>query len=156
MAIASKSQLLTSDESKNRAKKNYLEDIFIWKISDELKLTAKEEKSFSEIIKNLNQKKTDLNRKIQTELEALNSKAADVQLKKYRQLLQEYNQLTITEFDSVKKIFEAQKFIQYLKLKNELTNKMKSILAGEHSDSSKSSESSSDKKLPLPRVIIEK
>ena len=46
-------------------KKSHLEDIFIWKMSDELKLTAKQEREFTEINKLLNKKKSELNRKIQ-------------------------------------------------------------------------------------------
>jgi len=41
-------------------KKNQIEDIFIWKMSDELKLSAAEEKQFSEIYRKLNQKKSNL------------------------------------------------------------------------------------------------
>ena len=42
-------------------KRNQLEELFIWKLSDELKLSPVEEKKFTDIVKNLNKKKADLN-----------------------------------------------------------------------------------------------
>ena len=38
--------MMTSADSTQTSRKNYIEDIFIWKISDELKLSPKEEKLF--------------------------------------------------------------------------------------------------------------
>lgn len=135
------------------SKKNYLEDIFIWKISDELKLSPKEEKLFTEITKKLNKKKFDLMKQIQARVVSFNDKTGDADLKKYRQLLHEYNQLSVEEFDSVKKIFSSQKMVQYLKVKSELNTKMKSLLAGEAAVDNRSI---ANKKIPKPQVIIEK
>lgn len=135
------------------SKKNYLEDIFIWKISDELKLSPKEEKLFSETTKKLNKKKFELMKEIQASVATFGDKTGEGDLKKYRHLLQEYNQLSVEEFDSVKKIFSPQKMVQYLKVKSELNTKMKSLLAG---DSGDDKSSATNKKIPKPQVIIEK
>ena len=147
-----RAEVTPTDDSKKEANKNYIEDIFIWKISDELKLSVQEEKAFTEIQKSLNKKKSELNKRIQDSLAALKDNASEADLKKHRQLLQEYNALVLQEFDSIKKALGAAKFTQYLKIKNELTNKMKSILAGE----SASKQNASNKALLAPKVIIEK
>ena len=66
------------------SRKSYLEDIFIWKVSDELKLSVREEKKFQEIQKDLNKKKSNLNKEIQSSLEKLSEvrKQSDKHLNK--------------------------------------------------------------------------
>lgn len=131
-------------------RKSHLEDIFIWKMSDELKLTTKEEKKFTEIHKALNKKKADLNREIQDSIQRLNDNSTEAELKKYRRLIQDYNQISLAEFDSIKTLLGDKKFVSYLKIKNELTSKVKSILIGD-----RTAEKKETKKLPAPKVIIE-
>lgn len=133
-------------------RKTQLEDIFIWKISDELKLTAKQEKEFTEISKALNKKKYDLNRQIQETVQSLGTTNAEVGLKKYRKLMADYNQLSLNEFDSIKKLLGAAKFTEYLRVKNELTTKVKSILVGDKVNEKKEPVTN----LPPPKVIVEK
>lgn len=137
-------------------KKSYLEDIFIWKMSDELKLTAKEEKQFTDISKSLNKRKADLNRQIQDAIHGLQSdkageKTLEEDLRRYKKLLQEYNQVSITEYDSVKRLLGPQKFVSYLKIKNDLTSKVKSILIGDKGPERRETGA----RLPSPKVIVE-
>lgn len=141
-----------SYNSESEAKKSHLEDIFIWKMSDELKLTAQEEKKFTEINKALNKKKLEINKKIQESIQNLKENDSDQALKKHRRLLQDYNDISMTEFDSIKKLLGSRKFINYLKIKSELTYKVKSMLIGEKNADKE------DKKiqlLPPPKVIID-
>lgn len=133
-------------------KKMHLEDIFIWKMSDELKLTAQEERQFTDINKQLNRKKSEINRKIQSSVQSLSEADSDTALKKHKKLIQEYNDLSVSEFESLKKLLGTKKFISYLKLKNELNSKVKSILIGEKSGDRDERRS---KVLPPPKVIIE-
>lgn len=141
-----------SANSEVEAKKTHLEDIFIWKMSDELKLTAQEEKQFTEINKSLNKKKSEINKKIQDYVQNLKETDSELTLKNYKKLIQEYNQITISEFDSIKKLLGTKKFINYLKIKNELTSKVKSILVGEKNAEKDEKKS---KQLPPPKVIVE-
>lgn len=142
---------LAANETELR--KTHLEDIFIWKMSDELKLSAKEEKEFTEVSKNLNHKKSELNRQIQEMTATLSESSSEADLRKYKKLLQDYNEVSIAEFDSIKKILGAKKFVSYLKIKSELTGKMKSILIGEKNTDKKEINS---KSLPAPKVIVER
>lgn len=143
--------ILANNDSEPHLRKNHIEDIFIWKISDELKLSVQQEKKFSDINKRLNKKKADLNKKIQESIQNLNENSPEINLTEHRKLLSEYNQISIREFDEIKSLLGAKKFAMYLKIKNELTSKVKSILIGE-----KGEERKNEKKLPPPRVIIEK
>ena len=143
-----------SSNNEVEIKKTHLEDIFIWKISDELKLSVQQEKKFTEINRTLNKKKSEINKKIQQAVQGLNAKSSESTLIKYKKLLLDYNQLSISEFDAIKQLLGTKKFISYLKIKNELTTKIKSILISEKSNSDKLE--TSNKPLPPPKVIIEK
>lgn len=139
--------------SDSEIKKNQLEDIFIWKMSDELKLTVHQEKTFTEVSKDLNRKKSELNRKIHEAIQNLDAKNPEAGLQNYRKLMNEYNQLSLKEFDSIKKLLGSKKFAEYLQIKYELTTKVKSILIGEKAAAEKKEPVV---KLPPPKVIVEK
>jgi len=123
---------------------NRMEDLFLWKISEELKLTVKEEKELTKLIQELNQKKTKISRNM--DLLVANSKSTH--LEKYRNLLTEYNQISVLELDGVKKILGPEKTMKYFFVKNELSQKIKVMLSG-GSEKGK-------KNLPEPKVIEEK
>ena len=152
IAIASALPAKAFAASDLEVRKTQLEDIFIWKMSDELKLTTKEEKDFTEVSKALNKKKADINHQIQDAIQNLNVGNADANLKKYRKLMSDYNQLSLNEFDSIKKLLGTAKFMDYLKVKNDLTSKVKSLLVGDKSNDKKEAAV----KLPPPKVIVEK
>ncbi len=141
-----------SSNNEAEIKKTHLEDIFIWKMSDELKLSVQEERQFTDINKQLNRKKSAINRKIQSSVQSLSEADSDAALKKHKKLIQEYNDLSVSEFESLKKLLGTKKFISYLKLKNELNSKVKSILIGEKSNAR---DESKTKNLPPPKVIVE-
>jgi hypothetical protein len=138
--------------SESELKKTQLEDIFIWKMSDELKLTTQQEKSFTELSRSLNRKKTELNRQIQETVQNLGSKNQEADLQKYRRLIAEYSQLSVKEFDSIKRLLGSEKFSEYLKIKYELTTTVKSMLVGEKPSEKKEPVVN----LPPPKVIVEK
>lgn len=136
-------------------KKTYLEDVFIWKICDELKLSVAEEKKFTEINKSLNKKKSELNKKIQETVFSLSAQnPSEAALSNYKKLIQQYNQLSISEFESIKQILGKDKFVKYLKIKYELTSRIKSALVSDKSGDEKNEKS--NLKLPPPKIIIEK
>ncbi len=139
--------------SELETKKTYIEDIFIWRMSDELNLSAGEEKKFTEIHKDLNKKKSDLNKEIQEITQSLSS-PDEAKIKYLRKKIQNYNQISIEEFDSMKKLLGTKKFSAYLQVKSDLTNRVKSLLSGEKTNEKEKKEGAV--KLPPPQVIIEK
>ncbi|MDG0816818.1 hypothetical protein [Bdellovibrio svalbardensis] len=137
-------------------KRNQLEELFIWKMSDELKLSPVEEKKFTEIVKGLNKRKADLNHSLLESVEkmskAANTKKREEELTHYRKTLQSYNHVSEEEFDKLKPLLGADRFVQYVQIKQDLTNRIKSMLANPDAPPVKS-----DKKtLPTPKVIEEK
>lgn len=147
----------SSTLSQEPPKKNQFDSIFIWKISDELKLSVQEEKKFTEIFQKLSQKKNELlksQQNIMTEIELSQNSAKNeakqqaALLKKYRLNLEQVNKISLDEFDQVKMLFGDQKMLRYLKVKNEVTNKLKNTLVNEIP-------AVKEKKLnlPIPKII---
>lgn len=134
-------------------KRNKVEEFFIWKMSDELKLTATEEQQFTALLKDLNKKKQSLNQDLQTAIEQMSVdapyKKKEQQLKKYRDLLKAYNHLSETEFDKLKPLLGPARMVRYLKEKQNLTNKIKALLSQPESKPPV-------KPLPPPKLIEEK
>lgn len=131
--------------------KNKIEELFIWKISDELRLSTKEEKTFTDLFRELNQKKMDIGHhqdEMITRLSlATKEKDRNQLLAEYRQQLAEYNKIQTREFDELKKLLGPERVAKYLFVKRELTNKVKTLLA----EKSEKKES----ELPPPKVIEE-
>ena len=134
-------------------KRNQLEELLIWKMSDELKLSSAEEKKFAEILKNLNEEKSSLNQALQSSVEAMgkasSSKAKEAELAKYKRLTQNYGKLGEQEIDRLKPLLGVDRLVQYLNIKQDLTNKIKTLLSSE-------SGGKSAKPLPSPKIIEEK
>lgn len=115
----------------NKAKQ--VEDLFIWKMSDELKLSAKEEKSFSMIIRQLNKEKHDLTSQMDQltiELKEQKDLKKNQQiLKKYKVSLQKYGLTSIQEIEKIEKLLGSERTAKYIVLKNEFTTKLKQLLS---------------------------
>jgi hypothetical protein len=132
------------------SKENKIEELFIWKISDELKLSIPEERKFSELFRTLSKKKSDLAKEqdeIVTRLAKAHEKNQKDFLKRYREILVEANKLPTVEFDEVKKLLGEDRVGKYLQVKRDLTNKVKNLL----SEKTEKKES----ELPPPKVIEE-
>lgn len=135
-------------------KKNQLEELLIWKISDELKLTSIEEKKFTEILKSLNSQKAKLNTDIQTLIADIGknekNKAKEDALLRYRRLSKSYGELSLQEYDKLKPFLGTERMVQYLVIKQDLNHKIKSMF--------RSSESGGNAApvLPPPKLIEEK
>jgi len=125
-----------------------VEQLFLWKISEELKLSVKEEKEITSLIQGLNQKKSTLNKELDSiSTEFKDAKNKEPLLKKYRSLLMEYNQISLNELDGVQKILGKTKTMQYLYLKTDFTMKIKSLFSA--------AEKEKKTTLPDPKVIEE-
>ncbi|WII73518.1 hypothetical protein QJS83_06490 [Bdellovibrio sp. 22V] len=135
-------------------KRNQLEELLIWKMSDELKLNPIEEKKFAEIVQTLNSKKADINHSLQSSLEKMNKattkKAKEDELAQYRKSLQSYGRLNEEEFDKLKTLLGPERMVQYLQIKQDLTNRIKTMLA--NPEATKSPKTA----LPQPKLIEEK
>lgn len=134
-------------------KRNQLEELLIWKMSDELKLNSIEEKKFTEILKGLNTKKAELNRSLQDSIEKMkmvDAKAKGGELIRYRKSLAHYNRLSEEEFDRLHSLLGIERMVQYLVIKQDLTNRIKSMLVNPEAGRR------ARPNLPPPKVIEEK
>ena len=155
--------LLTASEFGAAQTKNRLEDLFLWKMSDELKLAPADEKKFSDLVKELNQKKskaTDLIDKTIDEMAATkDSKKHQELLLQLKKELKKYQQVSMDEIDQMQKILGPSKTVQYLVAKADLTVKIKSLVSTDKLNDSKSTKDetnkSDSKKLPDPKIIEE-
>ncbi len=148
-------------------KKNHIEELFIWKVSDELNLTAQEEKKFTEIYKKLNAKKNE----IQIQINNLNlyikqtndfsKKNLSAKVKEYKKLIHDLNTINIQEIDLVSELLGEKRFLEYLAIKQDINLKLKSLVLGDDptKKTANSPVSASDPKpkaLPPPQIIEEK
>lgn len=112
--------------------KTKLEQLFLWKMSEELKLSIKEEKLLSEIVQDLNKRRQDLAEKIQEQIKSMAHEKAPAQLEKslaqYKKNLKLQSDLNTEEIDRVKKALGTEKAAQYLFVKSELSVKVKGLL----------------------------
>lgn len=128
------------------------EELFIWKVSDELKLTQKEETIVTEIIKDTNKKKQQTNADLEALYKRLNEERSDAGKKavfsKIRALHKSQLDITLEELDRLNKGVGLKRLGQYLEVKRDLSEKIKSVWS--------QSEKKGDKNLPPPKVIEEK
>lgn len=135
-------------------KRNQLEELLIWKMSDELKLSATEEKKFTEIVQGLNLKKAGINHALQESVQKMEKasslKSKNEELSRYRKALANYTRLNEEEFDKLKSLLGVERMVQYLYIKQDLTNRIKTMLTNPESGSN------GRKTLPQPKLIEEK
>ena len=129
-----------------------VEELFIWKMSEELDLSPKEEKNFSEKFRQLNSKKNELNaqlqRLVQNDSGTLTPVAAKDFLKKYQNYLSSGNRIGLEEIETMTKILGPAKTVQYLRIKHDLSGKVRTLL----NEGSKNKEGGT---WPPPKVIVE-
>ena len=137
------------------ADRNKVEELFLWKISDELKLSVPEEKALGEFVKSQSEKKSKLNEQTQANLRQLaeasgDAKKVDKLLVEHKKILKAYNDLNVEEVEQIQKKLGSARAAQYLVLKNDLTNRLKTLLA------SPDKTTTPTKKLSPPQIIEEK
>lgn len=134
-------------------KKNQLEELFIWKMSDELKLSAVEEKKFTDTVRELNTKKATLNQDMTSSLDKIaklkETKEKEAELTKYRKTLQNYGRIAEEEYDRLKPMLGTDRMAQYLLLKQDLLNRIRTMILNPTA-------TKDSKPLPVPKVIEEK
>lgn len=132
---------------------NKIEDLIIWKFSDELKLSAIEERKFVKFFQELSAKKSKLEKKNSELIEKLKEVKTKAELEKslkaFKKNASLIEHLSIEEVEQIEKLFGAEKARQYLVLKFDINRKLREL-----SVSTKSNEG--DKKvLPPPKIIEE-
>lgn len=126
-----------------------LEELMLWKMSDELRLSPADEKAFGDIVRDLNRRKTSLTERLAADLDALKSakdKERAPALTRYRKTLREAQDLPLEELDRMKKLLGEEKLVKYLDVKKDLADKVKALLL----------EKTESAPLPPPKLIEDK
>lgn len=108
-----------------------LEELFIWKMSEELKLSVESETPFAEAIRALNREKASLNQELARALQAIekakSSKEREAALKSYEKASRQYGELPIKEMNRMRPILGPEKLGQYLVGKSLMAEKLKAL-----------------------------
>ena len=147
---------------------NKVEQLFLWKISDELKLNVQEERKLISIVQALNQKKIRLTLQMEKQadlfVKATSNGERVMTFQAYERTLKEHNQLNLEELNSIKALLGLERLSKYLYIKKDFTEKVKSLLVTQDKSekdtiTSNSNEEEPPKKLlkslPPPKIIEE-
>lgn len=122
-------QATAKPESKERSR---LEELFIWKTSEELKLVPAEEMKYTEIIRTLNVEKKRSAEAMDEAIRGLGqvkTKAeAEKALARHREALRKYQAVQLAELDRLRPLLGTERLARYLLVKNEITEKLKAVL----------------------------
>jgi hypothetical protein len=111
-----------------------LEQLFIWRVSDRLRLKPQEETKFTTEYKKLCDERLKLSSEVDQQLGSIEKSRGDrVALSKgladYQALVKKQSLLQIKEIETMGKIFDPVKMAEYLLLKRDLTEKFKDVVA---------------------------
>jgi hypothetical protein len=120
----------STDESKERSR---LEDLFIWKTSEELKLAPADEQTFTDVIHDLNKRRHQANAHMDSALARLSSAKTKAETEKalaaHRAAVKEAQAVQIAELDRLKPLLGPEKLAKYIVTKNSILEKLKAMLA---------------------------
>ena len=130
ISLGARPSFANHGEDQHREK---LEDLFLWKVSDQLKLSSKEETEVSKIYKSLSKKK--IENSSQLELLAsklrgrtLQSAEAEAWVLDYEKALAEQAKCQLEEFQKLKKVLGSERLLTYLSIKQQFSERLKELL----------------------------
>ncbi|MCX7978747.1 MAG: hypothetical protein N2578_07055 [Bdellovibrionaceae bacterium] len=131
------------------------EELFLWKVADELKLEPKEEKRVRDLLKELSALKAGLvaesERLLATMKSEKDKRKFSTHIGRYRELQQKIAEISLKEVDGMKKLLGPERTAQYFVLKQELAQKVKTLIT----EKAEKAGLQVQKDLPPPRVIEE-
>lgn len=144
---AAKISPAASDEELVAREKRRLEELFIWKMSEELKLPVETEGSFAEAIRSLNREKAKANVAVAEALNAIDKaqnsdrakskKEIEKAVKLYESAWRQYGALPLREVSRLRAILGPEKLGRYLVAKSVMAEKLTALSVGEASGSGK-------------------
>lgn len=116
--------------SKERSR---LEELFIWKTSEELKLPPSSEQKYAETIHSLNSRRREANSKMDEALASLAQVKTKAETEKalaaHRAALREVQAVQTAEIDRLRPLLGPEKLAQYIVVKSSILEKLKTMLA---------------------------
>lgn len=127
---------MTTEQLVERERRR-LEEVFIWKMSEELRLSVEIETTFAEAIRALNREKHLANSEVSQSLAALGKskspKDRDLALKRYERAWRSYGELPLREVSRMRPILGTEKLGQYLVAKSQMAERLKALSTGSQS-----------------------
>jgi hypothetical protein len=129
--VAAASVAKTPQEKLIERERRRLEELLIWKMSEELKLSVEIEIPFAEAMRALNREKAKANVEVAEALSALGKAKTrgetDVALKKYEKAWKDYGELPLREVSRIRAIVGPEKLSRYLVAKSQMAEKLKAL-----------------------------
>lgn len=117
------------------------QELFLWKMSEALKLNAEKEEAFNTAIRALNEKKSKALQNVDTSLEQMKlvktESSAKVQVEKYRSALEAYGRVNQEELEEMSRIFNYSQLAQYLTIKMEIMKRLQEKMLDPEKESAK-------------------
>lgn len=114
--------------------KRRLEELFIWKMSEELKLPVEIESSFAEAIRTLNREKSKSLADIEAALVAIDQAKTKTEsekaVKRYERAIRKFGDVPIREVSRLRKVLGAERLSRYLVSKSQMAEKLKAMAQG--------------------------
>ncbi|MES2962255.1 MAG: hypothetical protein V4760_00085 [Bdellovibrionota bacterium] len=121
---------VTHSTSKERSR---LEELFIWKASEELKLPPADDTKFTEIIQSLNVSRRAAGDEMDAAVKGLGEAKTKIEAEKalvrHRAALKQVQSVQTAELDKLKPLLGPEKLARYLVVKNALLEKLKTMLS---------------------------
>ncbi len=131
VAASSAPSLASTTEQLVERERRRLEELFIWKMSEELKLSVETETPFAEAIRALNREKASVNQELSRTLLAIekakSAKEREAALKSYEKAWRQYGELPLKEISRMRPILGPEKLGQYLVGKSLMAEKLKAL-----------------------------
>lgn len=142
----------SADADSNRSRER-LQQLLIWKVSDSLNLTSKEESKLTSAIETTAKEKQEAGLEMQKIIQKLKAKKknATALLEDYENALAKYHKAQEAELKRISKALGSERAAKYLVIKNEFGDKLKSVL----SQINTPEEKPKPKKLKDPQIIEE-
>jgi hypothetical protein len=135
-AGANQAQARNVEAGGDRADKmrSRLEQLFIWRVSDRLRLSTTEETRFTTEYRKLTEERQHVNQEIDKSLDRLqkargNKAQLSEALAEYQRHLKKLNALQTQEMEVMGKILNSDRLAEYILLKRELTEKFRDAVA---------------------------
>ncbi len=104
------------------------QELFLWKMSEAMKLSAEKEEAFNTTVRQLNEKKAKALQDIDTSLAQMKDvkteSSAKAQVAKYKVALDAYHNVAQEELIQMSKIFNYSELSQYLTIKMEIIKRL--------------------------------
>ena len=123
-----------SEQSLVDREKRRLEELFIWKMSEELKLPVEVESSFAETIRSLNREKSKSLSDIESALVAIDQAKTKTEsekaVKRYEKAIRKFGDVPIREVSRLRKVLGSERLSRYLVSKSQMAEKLKAMAQG--------------------------